>query len=107
MLATCASIEFEDGALVVREDGKSREIALDNLPLDQHGYVITSEATFDPPTSRLDENGQGTPYAVFGFGAHMAEIEVDTELGTVRVLKVTAAHDVGRAINPDADRGTD
>jgi CO/xanthine dehydrogenase Mo-binding subunit/aerobic-type carbon monoxide dehydrogenase small subunit (CoxS/CutS family) len=102
---SCASIEFEDGAVVVREDGKSRAIALSDLPPDQHGYVITSEATFDPPTSPLDENGQGTPYAVFGFGAHMAEIEVDTELGTVRVLKVTAAHDVGRAINPTLIEG--
>jgi len=102
---SCASIEFEDGAVVMRGDGKSRLIALGDLPLDQHGYVITSEATFDPPTSPLDENGQGTPYAVFGFGAHMAEIEVDTELGTVRVLKVTAAHDVGRAINPTLIEG--
>jgi aldehyde oxidoreductase len=75
------------------------------LPLDAHGYVITCEATFDPPTSPLDENGQGSPYAVFGFGAHLAEIEVDVELGTVRVLKVTAAHDVGRAINPTLIEG--
>ena len=35
----------------------------------------------------------------------MAEIEVDTELGTIRVLKVTAAHDVGRAINPTLIEG--
>jgi len=35
----------------------------------------------------------------------MAEIEVDTELGTVRVLKVVAAHDVGRAINPSLVEG--
>jgi aldehyde oxidoreductase len=75
-------------------------LPLNELPLDAHGYVITAEATFDPPTSPLDENGQGTPYAVFGFGAHMAEIEVDIALGTVRVLRVIAAHDVGRAINP-------
>ena len=78
---------------------------LSKFPLDAHGYVITCEATFDPPTSPLDENGQGSPYAVFGFGAHMAEIEVDVELGTVRVLKVTAAHDVGRAINPTLIEG--
>src|SRR5258708_36928555 len=63
------------------------------------------EGEFGPPTSPLDENGQGSPYAVFGFGAHMAEIEVDTELGTVRVLKITAAHDVGRAINPTLIEG--
>jgi aldehyde oxidoreductase len=90
---------------IVRDGDKSHVLALEDLPLDEYGYVITSEATFDPPTSPLDENGQGVPYAVFGFGAHMAEIEVDTELGTVRVLKVTAAHDVGRAINPTLIEG--
>jgi CO/xanthine dehydrogenase Mo-binding subunit len=45
------------------------------------------------------------PYAVYGFGAHIAEIFVDTELGTVRVVKITAAHDVGRAINPTLVEG--
>jgi aldehyde oxidoreductase len=102
---SCATIEFGDGAVTISENGKSRTIELHGLPLDAHGYVITSEATFDPPTSPLDENGQGNPYAVFGFGAHLAEIEVDVELGTVRVLKVTAAHDVGKAINPTLIEG--
>jgi len=106
----CASIHFGggdggDSDVIVRDGDRSHVLALGGLPLDEHGYVITSEATFDPPTSPLDENGQGVPYAVFGFGAHMAEIEVDTELGTVRVLKVTAAHDVGRAINPTLIEG--
>ncbi|HUO26664.1 MAG TPA: molybdopterin cofactor-binding domain-containing protein [Candidatus Aquilonibacter sp.] len=101
----CATIEFRDSEVTVTESTKSKTIVLRDLPLDPHGYVITSEATFDPPTSRLDENGQGNPYAVFGFGAHMAEIEVDIELGTVRVLKVTAAHDVGKAINPTLIEG--
>ncbi len=44
---------------------------------------LAAEETFDPPTAPLDEDGQGVPYAVFGFGAHMAEIEVDIVLGTV------------------------
>jgi CO/xanthine dehydrogenase Mo-binding subunit/aerobic-type carbon monoxide dehydrogenase small subunit (CoxS/CutS family) len=101
----CATIEFGDGFMRVIEDGKRRIVSLAERPLDEHGYVITCEATFDPPTSPLDENGQGSPYAVFGFGAHLAEIEVDVDLGTVRVLKVTAAHDVGRAINPTLIEG--
>jgi CO/xanthine dehydrogenase Mo-binding subunit len=106
----CARIDFgggdgDDSGLTVRDGDKCHTLALGDLPLDEHGYVITSEATFDPPTSPLDENGQGVPYAVFGFGAHMAEIVVDVELGTVRVLKVTAAHDVGRAINPTLIEG--
>jgi aldehyde oxidoreductase len=101
----CATIEFGDGSVTVTEDGKRKLIAVRDMPLDAHGYLITCEATFDPPTSPLDENGQGSPYAVFGFGAHLAEIEVDVELGAVRVLKVTAAHDVGRAINPTLIEG--
>jgi len=101
----CAVIGFADGTVTVRKDGKQRTFSLRDLPLDKNGYVLTGEATFDPPTSPLDENGQGTPYAVFGFGAHLAEVAVDTELGTVRVLKITAAHDVGRAINPTLIEG--
>jgi len=101
----CGTLEFSDGSIAVVENGNRKAIDLRALPLDAHGYVITCEATFDPPITPLDENGQGTPYAVYGFGAHMAEIEVDIELGTVHVLKVTAAHDVGRAINPTLIEG--
>jgi CO/xanthine dehydrogenase Mo-binding subunit len=101
----CAVIEFENGAVTIKEDGKQRVFSLCDLPLDKNGYVLAGEATFDPPTSVLDENGQGKPYAVYGFGAHLAEIAVDAELGTVRVLKITAAHDVGRAINPTLIEG--
>jgi len=102
---SCAKVDFGDGCVTVIEDGDRKTVSLSELPLDQYGYIVTCEATFDPPTSPLDENGQGNPYAVYGFGAHMAEIEVDVELGTVRVLKVTAAHDVGRAINPTLIEG--
>ena len=101
----CAAVEFGNGFVTVFEDGVRKALDLSSIPLDQHGYVITSEATFDPPITPLDENGQGNPYAVYGFGAHLAEVEVDVELGTVRVLKVTAAHDVGRAINPTLIEG--
>ena len=62
--------------------------------------MLAGEATFDPPTTVLDENGQGIPYATYAFGAQVAEVLVDVELGTVKVLRVTAAHDVGQAINP-------
>lgn len=101
----CAKIRLGAGSVTIEEGETTRTVSLMNQPLDEHGYVVTSEATFDPPTSPLNADGQGIPYAVFGFGAHMAEIEVDTELGTIRVLKVTAAHDVGRAINPTLIEG--
>jgi CO/xanthine dehydrogenase Mo-binding subunit len=100
-----AIIQFGDGNLTIIEESLQRIFPLRDLPLDPHGYVLTAEQTFDPPTSKLDENGQGSPYAVYGFGAHMAKVEVDIELGTVRVLRVIAAHDVGHAINPTLIEG--
>ena len=95
-----ATLLLDVGRLVVREDQVVRTIDLAALPRDAFGYVQCAEETFDPPTSPLDANGQGVPYAVYGYGAHLAEVEVDTRLGRVRVLRIAAAHDVGRAINP-------
>lgn len=100
-----ASLRVEHGAITA-EAGQARLRAdLSQLPLDQFGYAIRVQETFDPPTKPLDKDGQGDPYALYGFGAHLAEIEADVELGTVRVLKITAAHDVGRAINPTLVEG--
>ena len=95
-----ATLSLDSGTLVVRDDTVIRSMNLADLPRDAFGYVQCAEATFDPPTSPLDANGQGVPYAVYGYGAHLAEVEVDTRLGRVHVLGIVAAHDVGRAINP-------
>ena len=64
-----------------------------------------AEETYDPPTTPLDENGQGNPYAVYGYGVHLVELTVDTELGKICIDHITAAHDVGRAINPNLIEG--
>jgi aldehyde oxidoreductase len=104
-LCECATIDLQDGSLSLEENGKRADINLGELPLDERGYVLSAEATFDPPTKTLNPDGQGVPYAVYGFGAHLAEVQVDTQLGTVRVLRLTAAHDVGKAINPTLIEG--
>jgi CO/xanthine dehydrogenase Mo-binding subunit len=100
-----AVLRFGAGHVTVKDGTHERRIDLSALPVDARGYVFAEEATFNPPTSALDENGQGEPYAVYGFGAHLAEIEVDIELGTVKLTSLTAAHDVGRAINPTLIEG--
>jgi CO/xanthine dehydrogenase Mo-binding subunit/aerobic-type carbon monoxide dehydrogenase small subunit (CoxS/CutS family) len=91
-----------DGATIHANGGS---IDLSRLPADARGYVLSAEETYDPPTTPLDADGQGKPYAVYGYGAQMVELAVDTALGTVRLLKITAAHDVGRAINPTLAEG--
>jgi CO/xanthine dehydrogenase Mo-binding subunit len=51
------------------------------------------------------ERRPGKVFPDYTFGAHATEVEVDTETGRVRVLKYVAAHDVGRAINPQSVEG--
>ncbi len=100
-----ATIDIERGAIVVREGDATHRIDLGAIESDEHGNVLLGEGYFDPPTEPLDENGQGVPYATYGFAAQFAEVEVDTELGTVRVQRIVAAHDVGRAVNPTQVEG--
>ncbi len=95
-----------DGAHLTIGGGEgSRKIDLATLGADAAGIVLEGVGTWDPPTTPLDANGQGIPYATYGFAAQMAEVEVDVALGTVKVLAIVAAHDVGRAINPTLTEG--
>ncbi|NNE12174.1 MAG: xanthine dehydrogenase subunit D [Ilumatobacter sp.] len=52
------------------------------------------------PTEELDERGQGNCHVAFAFVAHRAVVDVDVELGLVKVVQVATAQDVGRALNP-------
>ena len=94
-----AVLSLDGAALTVRDGAEVRLIDLAST-----GALI-GEGTFDPPTTPLDADGQGIPYATYAFAAQMAVVEVDTELGTVDVLRIVAAHDVGRAINPTLVEG--
>jgi xanthine dehydrogenase D subunit len=58
-----------------------------------------------PETFPPDENGQGNVHAGFVVAAHRAVVDVDPELGLVRVVRVDTAQDVGRALNPQAITG--
>ena len=57
------------------------------------------------PTEDLDENGQGNCHTAFAFVAHRAVVDVDPELGLVKVIQIATAQDVGRALNPLSVRG--
>jgi CO/xanthine dehydrogenase Mo-binding subunit len=88
-----ARLALADGQLLV--DGRSVSL---EAPLEGIGR-------FDPPTVPLDADGQGSPYATYGFAAQIVALAVDTELGTVHLQRIVAAHDVGRAINPTLVEG--
>jgi len=91
-------VEFRNGT--VGSPGSSMSFAelaercwVQNVNTAADGWYAAPESTFD-------ENGQGDAYAVYSFATHVAEVEVDTETGRVTVEKITAAHDVGRVMNP-------
>ncbi|MER8592658.1 molybdopterin-dependent oxidoreductase [Mesorhizobium sp. M1182] len=95
-----AAIALDGTSLSIREGEATRRVDLSSLKADPEGFVFRAEESYDPPTLPLDAKGQGKPYAVYGYGAQIAELEVDLRLGTVKLIKITAAHDVGKAINP-------
>ena len=70
------------------------------------GVVPVGSATFGTDTTGLDPvDGSGRPWQAYVFGCQVAEVEVDTVTGEVQVLGVWAAHDVGRAVNPQGVEG--
>lgn len=101
-------LSIEGSYLVAHGTDSNEDVVkrdLTQLPVDDNGDVFTGRGFFDPPTEPLDKDGQGVPYATYGFAAQFAVVEVDIELGTTRVLDIHAAHDVGRAINPTQVEG--
>ncbi|MBW1872904.1 MAG: xanthine dehydrogenase family protein molybdopterin-binding subunit, partial [Deltaproteobacteria bacterium] len=64
------------------------------------GQMLTAEVFYDPPNELPDwKKGYGNMSATYAFGTQGVEVEVDTETGQVKILKLIAAHDVGRVLN--------
>ncbi len=98
-------LEIRDRMVRVRDDALAKGIAFDKVVRALHyregGNIVSGTGWYDPPTKLVDKaTYKGNISAAYGFGAQAVEVEVDTETGQVRVLKIVAAHDVGRAINP-------
>lgn len=92
--ATKAACELLVGAMR-KPDGTFRtydEMAADNLPLKYNG-------TWTAPATNCDENGQGSPFAVYMYGIFMAEVAVDLQTGKTEVTKMTQVADVGKINN--------
>jgi xanthine dehydrogenase D subunit len=80
----------------------------DGLALAELLHDRPLEATVEwhhRPTYPLDERGQGDAHLQFAFSAHRAVVDVDTELGLVRVVELATAQEVGRAMHPQALEG--
>lgn len=93
-------LKFEGDVFV----GPARSITLEEVAggAARTGISLQAVGHFDPDTTKLDpETGQGKPYGTYAFATQAVLIKVDRETSQVDVIKVVAAHDVGRAINPN------
>ena len=73
------------------------------MPVAEFTSGRVFEATYEhhhPPTEDLDADGQGNCHTAFAFVAHRAVVDVDVDLGLVKVVQVATAQDIGRALNP-------
>ena len=102
-----ASLEFDSGC-VVDSSAPERKVPFSKLAgrAQKKGVPLVWQGYFDPETIPLDpKTGQGVPYATYAFACHVAQVIVDTLTGEVRVEKIVAAHDVGKAIYPEGVKG--
>jgi CO/xanthine dehydrogenase Mo-binding subunit len=104
LLAHVAALHGLDPSLLDVRDGRivSLDGAVDVAVADAvAGEELVAEVTFrHRPTEPLDANGQGSSHVSFAFAAHRAVVDVDPELGLVRVVELATAQDVGRVLNP-------
>ena len=85
---------FRNGSLVATIDQVCADGVVDHWVNFEH-----------PPTYEVDEKGQGDAHAGWAIAAHRAMVDVDEELGLVRVIHIDTAQDVGRILNPSAAIG--
>jgi 4-hydroxybenzoyl-CoA reductase subunit alpha len=98
-------LEARDRRIYVRENperGMSLQEAIKAYQYSDRPMPIIGRGSYMPPakepTTLLKEDGNFSP--AYSFMTQAAEVEVDTRTGKVKVLKMVAAHDCGKAINP-------
>ena len=89
--APVQQLDIREGRVYVTTDPE-RSMALTEVAARMDGEAIVEEVTIAAPGS--------ADYIVNSFGAHFAEVEVDTDTGRVRVIRYVAAQDSGRIMNP-------
>lgn len=94
------TLDLVDGVVTCKgEDLMSFAEAAHDCVYKQGGMPVTGAGYWVPPTVLPDRNYYGNASPVYPYGAHVAEVEVDTWTGEVRVVNYWAVHDVGRIIN--------
>ena len=96
------ALELRGGYIVRRDSGeKLFELGkfLRGLHFSDRAELVMTTFYYEPPSHHQDRQFKGDVSAAYAWATQVCEIEVDTQTGIVRLLKVTGAHDVGRVLN--------
>ncbi|MDA0261596.1 MAG: molybdopterin-dependent oxidoreductase, partial [Proteobacteria bacterium] len=88
-------VQADDGEVVVALDKLLRSLHFDR----EDGDIVITTDYYEPPSVMQDKNNRGDVSAAYTWACQAAEVEVDTETGIIRLVKVWSVHDVGRVIN--------
>ena len=106
----CRPHELVCGEIIFKRADTEQRVTFDEavvMAIDFHGALFAQGAYAPPEESRGGKfKGAGVgPSPSYSYSAQVAEVTVDPETGRVRVEKIVAAHDCGRALNPLAVEG--
>ena len=102
------NVRIEGGVAFDKENKEERRIGVRELAREmyqrgispaEYSFILARRGYPDP------ETGQGDPYQAYSFGCTIAEVEVDTETGQVRVLRLFPGVAAGKIIQPEIVRG--
>lgn len=94
------ALSLQNGFIVKGEE-KLFELGkfLRGLHFSDKAELVMTSFYYEPPSKHQDRAFKGDVSAAYAWATQVAEVEVDTQTGIVRLLKLTAAHDVGRVLN--------
>lgn len=103
-----SDLEIKDGFAYLKSNPENTKTSYFELVKEMYNQRILPSAFgwYVAPTTSFDKDtGMGSAYYVYSWCTNIAEVEVNTTTGEVKVLKITSAHDVGKAINPQLVEG--
>ena len=96
------TLDTREQCIVEKATGKKLiELAkfIRSLHFSDKAELVMTSFYYEPPSKHQDKEFKGDVSAAYAWATQVAEIEVDTRTGVVKLLKITGAHDVGRVIN--------
>ncbi len=95
-------LDLREGKVVDQANGEPLESIgkiIRGIHFGARNELVMTTGFYEPPSTAPDEKHMGNISASYAFGTHVAEVEVDLDTGVVKVIRFSAAHDVGRVIN--------